>query len=318
MFDKFRTVLIGGDSARKAAQKIGEFDYLIGQKLSVSSFINPQAENHYVLVNSGRDWYDLPIFNTIQESIEYDSMVNSVSIHFNAKHVLDWVKEVVQWSQIKTIVILAEDVPEKDGREIVYLAKKYQVSIIGPSSLGVLTPGQGRIGEIGGDWKNLNLCHFDRPGGVGIITKSGTISGELSWVVSQNTSGISAVVQIGGDTFPATDYTYWLEKFALDSQTKVVVMAGEVGGDLEERAAKTIVGIRKKKPDFKVICVISGKFLEIMPKGQKFGHAGAKQEESGFGSTKYKITALREAGAEVVEFEMLGERLKELSENTYG
>lgn len=317
--EKFRTILIGGDSARKAAMRIGEFDYLIGQPLSVSSFVNPNTSAHFTLVSSGETWHDLPIFDTLDKAVENDKNVNSVGIHFNAKHVLYWVQEVVKHPQIKNVVILAEDVPEKDAREIVALQKKHNLNILGPSSLGIIMAGKGRIGELCGEFKNLQQCKLDQPGCVGVITKSGTIAGEMAWVVSQNSPGISTIVQIGGDTFPATDFVHWLQYFENDKRTKVVVMAGEAGGDLEERAAEWyrnyVHGSRftVHGGPFKLIAVISGKFLEKMPKGQKFGHAGAKQEESGYGSAAHKVAVLREAGVEVVEFESLGERLSELT-----
>jgi len=342
MFKKFRTILIGGENAKRAAFKIAEFDYLAKIPFSVSSFVNANANEKFSLVNYGFQWHDLPVFKNIDEAIKFDEIVDSVVICVNAKYILEWVKKVLIYKSIKNITILAEDVPEKDAMEIVFLAESNGVNIIGPSSTGMIVAGKGRLGEIGGDWKNLNLCHLDKPGSVGLITKSGGMSGEFMWVISQNSPGISAAIQIGGDAFPATDFTYWLEKFSHNSDTKIVVMAGEAGGDLEERAAewyeKYVAGSqftvhsRTKSLQttancehdsivnlpFKLIAVISGKFLEQMPKGQKFGHAGAKQEESGFGSAKNKIEILKNSGIEVVEFEQLSSRLKEISETVSG
>lgn len=336
MFESLKTILIGSDNARRAAFKIGEFDYLCGLPFSVKGFVNSNATEHFTLVNSGWDWYDLPIYHDLQTAIDKQE-VDSVGIYVNAKYVLEWVRQAVKFDQVKNVVILAEDVPERDAREIVFLADKYKINIIGPSSTGILVAGKGRLGEIGGDFRNLQKSQLDEPGPTGLITKSGGMSGELMWVISQNSPGLSTAVQIGGDAFPATDFVWWLEKFADDSQTKIVVLAGEAGGDLEERAAEwyknyledetkeVSSGIKERKigngrgraGKFKLVAVVSGKFLEQMPKGQKFGHAGAKQEESGFGSVKNKIEALRKAGVEVVEFKELGKRLQELSRNLY-
>ncbi len=309
----FRTLLIGGEPAKRAAFKIGEFDYLCGRPFSVVGFVNPNTTERATLVNSGWDWHDIPIYSDLGEISE---KFDAVGIYLNAKYVLKWVREVVKDKRAKNVVIFAEDVPEKDQREIVELAKRYKINIVGPSSTGIIVPGAGRLGEIGGDWNNLNLCHLEKSGPVGIITKSGTISGELLWVVSQNSPGISMAVQIGGDAFPATDFVWWLEEFAKNPAIKTVVLAGEAGGDLEERAAEWYKRQKnssfKRTVLFKLIAVISGRFLEAMLKGQKFGHAGAKQEESGIGRAQNKIEALRKAGADVVEFEKLGQRLREL------
>ncbi len=301
----FKIILIGADIAKRTAKRIGEFDYLVGQPLSVVGFVNPNTSENFTLVNSGWRWYDLPVYkNLVGIKEKYDS----VGIYFNAKHVLFWVQEILKQTHVKNMVIFAEDVPERDAREIVALAKKHQVNIVGPSSTGILIPGEGRLGEIGGDWLNLNLCHLDEPGPVGIVTKSGTMSGEMLWVVSQNSPGIAQAVHIGGDAFPATDFVYWLEEFSKNPQIKVVVLSGEVGGNAEEKAA---AWYQENKPNYKLVVVISGLFLEQMPKGQKFGHAGAKQEESGFGSARHKIEAFRNAGATVVQFEELGKTLHE-------
>ncbi len=313
----FRTILIGGEPARRAAFKIGEFDYLCGLPFSVKGFVNPNLSQNYSLVNCGREWHDVPIYRDLQYPVTNDQAINSAGIYFNAKHVLYWVREVIKYPQVKNVVIFAEDVPEKDQREICHLSLVTGTNIIGPSSTGMLVAGEGRLGEIGGDWNNLNLCHLDKQGDVGIITKSGTISGELLWVVSQNSKGVHTAVQVGGDPFPATDFVWWLERYAANPEIKTVVMAGEAGGDLEERAANYIEERRKKKEESqKIIAVISGKFLEQMPKGQKFGHAGAKQEESGFGSAAHKIEVLRKASVEIVEFEDLGARLRDLADDT--
>lgn len=314
--DSFRTILIGGELAKRAAQRIGEFDYLCNLPFSVKGFVNPGSLAHFQLVNSGWDWHDVPIYKNLESAIKNQGEVNSVGVYFNAKHVLNWVREVVKFPKIKNMVIFAEDVPEKDGREIVYLADKYKVNIIGPSSTGIIAAGRGRLGEIGGEFRNLQLCKLDQSGNVGLITKSGTMAGELMWAVSQNSPGIHTTVQIGGDAFPATDFVWWLEEFAKNLGIKMVVMSGEAGGDLEERVASWYESRIKNQESggiFKLITVVSGRFLEQMPKGQKFGHAGAKQEESGFGSVKGKIEKLKKAGVEVVEFEELGRTIEGLS-----
>lgn len=317
MNDRFRTILIGGDPARRAALRIGEFDYLISQPLSVSSFVNPTSSAHFQLINSGEKWYDLPVFDSLQKAVDYEPLANSVGIYYNAKHVLSWVQEVVKHPNIKNVIIFAEDVPEKDAREICHLSLVNRINIVGPSSTGIMIAGKGRLGEIAGEFRNLQLCKLDQQGSVGLITKSGTMAGELMWVISQNSPGIHTAVQIGGDAFPATDFVWWLNEYAKNPEIKAVVMSGEAGGDLEERAAewyKTYLNSKSQtlNSKFKLIAVISGKFLEQMPKGQKFGHAGAKQEESGFGSARHKIQVLQDAGVQVVEFELLGKVLSAL------
>src|SRR5207247_4144451 len=111
---------------------------------------------------------------------------------------------------------------------------------------------------------------------------------------SQFADGITTAIGIGGDAYPGTDYVTYLEKFEQDPQTKAVVIVGEMGGDLEERAAEWY-GLKKRR--IKLLAVVSGFCQESLPKGMKFGHAGAKEGLKGEGSARSKAEAFKKAGA---------------------
>ncbi|KAA0222507.1 hypothetical protein EDM76_13545, partial [bacterium] len=136
------------------------------------------------------------------------------------------------------------------------------------------------------------LSKLYREGSFGVITKSGGLSNEIIWICSQFADGITTAIGIGGDAYPGTDYVSYLEMFENDLQTKAVVIVGEMGGDLEERAAEWY-GAKKRR--VKLIGVVSGFCQESLPKGMKFGHAGAKEGMKGEGSARSKSEALKKA-----------------------
>ena len=168
--------------------------------------------------------------------------------------------------------------------------------------------GECRLGVIGGAFDNLVACKLYRPGSFGVITKSGGLSNEIIWICSQFADGITTAIGIGGDAYPGTDYVSYLEMFENDPQTKAVVIVGEMGGDLEERAAEWY-GAKKRR--IQLLSVVSGFCQESLPKGMKFGHAGAKEGLKGEGSARAKSEALKKAGAIVPEtFGALGPAIK--------
>ena len=148
MFHSFRTILIGGDNAKRAAFKIAEFDFLAKIPFSVSSFVNSNANEKFSLVNYGFEWHDVPVFKNIDQAVKFDEIVDSVVICINAKYVLEWIKKILIHKSIKNITILAEDVPERDAREIVSVAVSKGINIVGPSSTGMLVSGKRRLGQI--------------------------------------------------------------------------------------------------------------------------------------------------------------------------
>ena len=126
-----------------------------------------------------------------------------------------------------------------------------------------------------------------------MITKSGGLSNEIIWICSQFADGITTAIGIGGDAYPGTDYVAYLEKFEQDPQTKAVIIVGEMGGDLEERAAEWY-GAKKRR--IKLLGVVSGFCQESLPKGMKFGHAGRQGRHEGRRIGAVEIRCLQEGG----------------------
>lgn len=154
--------------------------------------------------------------------------------------------EALDDTHIKVVSMITEGVPEKDAKILGRHASKLGKVFNGPSSIGIVSTGSCRLGVIGGAFDNLVLSKLYREGSFGVITKSGGLSNEIIWICSQFADGITTAIGIGGDAYPGTDYVSYLEMFENDPQTKAVVIVGEMGGDLEERAAEWY-GAKKRR-----------------------------------------------------------------------
>ena len=182
-------------------------------------------------------------------------------------------------------VIITEDVPVFDILRLVELARKNELHLIGPNCPGMMIPDKIKLGVMPGD-----LCHF---GDVAIISKSGTLSYEITKAIGDEGIGVSAFVGIGGDPVRGTTMKEAIQYYSNDKSTKVIVLIGEIGSDEEEKTAEYIKNYVSKP----VIAYIAGKSA---PPGKRMGHAGAIISGD-FGTAQGKIKALKKAGAKIAE-----------------
>ncbi|HZZ98359.1 MAG TPA: CoA-binding protein [Candidatus Saccharimonadia bacterium] len=232
-----------------------------------------------------------PIYNSVKEALVKHPDINATAIYVPAKFSKSAALEAIE-AGIPLIHIIAENVPTRDTAEIYAAANKAHVRVLGPSSIGIISPGKGKMGSIGGEQNEQCM-----PGSVGIISKSGGMSSEICTVLTMNKIGQSTVIGIGGDVLIGTTFADLLPLFEKDKETKAVVMIGELGGTYEEQAAAVLKAKRFTKP---LIAFISGLFAETLPQGVSFGHAGAIVD-SKLGTRKGKIEELTKAGAHVVK-----------------
>jgi ATP-citrate lyase alpha-subunit len=289
-----RVVIMGGPAGVSAAKRMGEFCHLIKKPLNVVAFVFPPDAGKTVEVPCGAQLLSLPVYRTVAEATTNHPEINATLIYVGADRATKAAMDALADPKIKLVSMITEGVPEKDAKVIAKDAKKRGKVFNGPSSIGILSAGEARLGVIGGEFNNLVLSKLYRPGSFGVITKSGGLSNEIMWICSQFADGVTTAIGIGGDAYPGTDFVSYLEMFEQDPQTKAVVIVGEMGGDLEEQAA-TWYGAKKRR--ITLIGVISGFCQEHLPKGMKFGHAGAKEGLKGEGSARSKTDALRKAGA---------------------
>ncbi len=305
-------VIQGGVAGQNAARRMAEFCYLNKKSLYVDAFVYPPDAGKTNEIPYGSGLITIPVYKTVAEATKNHPQINTSLVYIGADRACAGGMEALNDPHIKLVSMITEGVPEKDSKLLGAHARKLGKVFNGPSSIGIISAGSCRLGVIGGAYDNLVACKLYREGSFGVITKSGGLSNEIIWICSQFADGITTAIGIGGDAYPGTDYVSYLEMFEQDPQTKAVVIVGEMGGDLEERAAEWY-GAKKRR--IKLLAVVSGFCQESLPKGMKFGHAGAKEGLKGEGSARSKSDALKKAGALVPPtFGALGPAIKETYE----
>ena len=230
----------------------------------------------------GQEHLGLPVFNTVAEAVARCGAEASV-IYVPAPFCKDSILEAANGG-IKLVVCITEGIPTLDMLEAKVKCDELGVRLIGPNCPGVITPGECKIGIMPG--------HIHRPGKVGIVSRSGTLTYEAVKQTSDAGFGQSTCVGIGGDPIPGSSFIDILALFEADPATQAIVMIGEIGGTAEEEAAayiKTAVS----KP---VVSYIAG---VTAPKGKRMGHAGAIIS-GGTGTADEKFAALENAGVKTV------------------
>ncbi|MDH5543349.1 MAG: ATP citrate lyase [Nitrospinota bacterium] len=307
-----RVVIMGGPAAVNAAKRMGEFCHLTGRELYVDAFVFPPDAGKTADVPVGNTICAVPIYASLKEATDKHGS-NTALVFVAPNRATQAAMEAFDNPKIKAISMITEGVPEKDAKLLIKKAKDTGKIMNGPSAIGVMSAGKCRLGVIGGEYNNLILSKLFRQGSFGVLTKSGGLSNEIMWIISQFADGITTAVGIGGDAYPCSDFRTYLDMFEKDNETKAVIIVGEMGGNLEEDAARWL----KEKPRrIKVIAVIAGFCQEALPKGMKFGHAGAKEGQHGEGSARGKSEALKAAGAIVPDtFGALGPAIKKVYED---
>ncbi|PIR78580.1 MAG: succinate--CoA ligase subunit alpha [Candidatus Magasanikbacteria bacterium CG10_big_fil_rev_8_21_14_0_10_36_16] len=241
----------------------------------------------------GEEVLGKPVFNTVAEAVAQFPDITTTAIYvppFSAKTaIVEAIEAGI--SQINTII---ERVPIRDTAYCLAAAKEKNIQIIGPSSLGYISPGIGRIGVVGGP--KAQADEIFTPGSIGIISRSGGMTNEVSWQVRKAGLGQSTAVHVGGDLLMGTTYADLLKLFEKDSETKAVIIFGEHGGSYEFE----IVDLIKNKEYTKPLAIyIGGKFASTLPEGMNIGHAGAIVER-GKGAVE-KAKALAEVGVMIAD-----------------
>jgi succinyl-CoA synthetase alpha subunit len=240
----------------------------------------------------GQDVEGVPVYDTLKRACQERELNTSV-IYVPPAFAYDAVMEAIG-NGIKLIVIITERIPRRDVAKFLLAANKADCTIVGPNSVGVITPeDRVKLGAIGGD--NVERCFV--PGEVGVVSRSGGMTAECSWIVKRAGFGVTTSVSIGGDPLIGSPPKTILQMFNEDPKTKAVVMWGEPGTSYEEDVAGFIEEGGFTKP---LIAYIAGRFVEEMPEGTVFGHA-ASIIEGGMGKPSDKMAKLRDAGCYVAD-----------------
>lgn len=285
-------IMIYGAQGLNPARRMAEFSYLTGLPYNVVCLVDPNASGNET-VPYGAETILMPTYKTAAEAISEHPEINEALIYVNRKTAYLTAIEALNFQNIRFASMITEGVPERDAKELLHLARKKGKIFNGPSAIGIFSAGECRMGVAGGAFDNLIMSRLHRPGSFGVITKSGGLLNEIMWMLSQWADGTTTAIGIGGDSYPGSDYVTYLEFFENDPQTKAVVIIGEMGGNLEEGIAEWYSA---KPRRIKVIAAIAGVSQEKLPKGMKFGHAGAKLDAIGRGTARYKMDILKKAG----------------------
>jgi succinyl-CoA synthetase alpha subunit len=239
----------------------------------------------------GQEVHGIPVFDTVVDAIKNVGHVDATVTFIPGPGLKGAVYEAID-AGVKFIVSPVERIPVHDVIAMVRYALKNDVKLLGPGSLGVISPGKAAMGWLGGstDWANMLF----EPGPIGVISRSGGQSGTVPWALKVAGLGISTALHIGTEPVLGLSMADVLKMFEADEQTKAVAIFGEIGGSLEEEAAEAIEKGDYTKP---LVVFIAGAWA---PEGMRFSHASSIVER-GKGSAKSKIEALSKAGATVVD-----------------
>ena len=231
----------------------------------------------------GQSVDEIPVFDTVKEAVAQTGANCSV-IFVPARFASDAIREAAD-AGIPLVVCITEGIPVLDMVDLYHELRSKNVRLIGPNCPGIISPGKCKVGIMPG--------HIHQPGGIGVISRSGTLTYEVVYDLTETNLGQSTCIGIGGDPIVGTGFVDLLEMFEQDDRTEAIVLIGEIGGEEEEKAAAYIRDHVSKK----VVAFISGR---TAPPGKRMGHAGAIIS-GGKGGAEAKVKALRDAGVFVVD-----------------
>jgi succinyl-CoA synthetase alpha subunit len=232
----------------------------------------------------GTKVHNVPVYDTVEEALQKHE-ANASIIFVPAPFAADAALEAIE-NGIKTVVIITEHIPVKDAINVMAYAKQENATIIGPNTPGIITPGKCKLG--------IMPAHIFKPGSIGMISRSGTLTYEIAAGLTKRQMGQSTCVGLGGDPIVGLNFIDVLKLFEKDSQTEGIAIIGEIGGNLEELTAEYIAKESYSKP---VVAFIAGRSA---PPGKRMGHAGAIIMGK-TGTAESKIEAFRKADVEVAE-----------------
>jgi succinyl-CoA synthetase alpha subunit len=244
----------------------------------------------------GREVHGVPVFDTVAQAVEHhggpiDGSVVTVPPAFTKDAVFEAIL-----NGIKLIVVVTERIPRGDVAQMVELAALNDARIIGPNCLGLIVPGVCKMGGIGGPAKDAAKAYA--PGPVGVMSRSGGMTTEISSSLTQAGLGVSTAVSIGGDAIIGSTYAELMPYFEADEETRAIVIYTEPGGRMEAQLAQWVADHDSRLP---IVAFMAGKFMDDEGmKGMSFGHAGTIVEGKEDTATE-KIARLEAAGIRVVE-----------------
>lgn len=296
----------------QGVQNMLDYDYAIHREIpSVAGIISPTSRNKFEKFFLGTKEIIIPIYNSIQEAIDNHRNVEILVNFASSRSAHNATIEALNKDHFKIISIVAEGIPERLSREMKVLANQKETLIIGPATVGFIVPGKFKSGNIGGLIENIIQSKLNRPGNVGLITRSGGLCNGLCNTIAQNSNGVAEAVAIGGDRFIGSAFLEHALRMEQNPDVKLITILGEVGGSEEYRLIQAIKDKKITKP---VIGYCIGSSNKNFGSEIQFGHAGASANSKSE-NAEDKNLAMKEAGIHVPDsFDGISTLVKKLSE----
>ena len=243
---------------------------------------------------AGRDVYGVPVYDCVRDIVAKHGKVDGSVVCVPPAFTRDAVFEALEHG-IELIVVVTENIPRREVAQMVELAGVRGARIIGPNCLGLISPGEAKMGGIGGPAANTRQAYTK--GNVGIMSRSGGMTTEIASTLTGAGLGQSTAVSIGGDAIIGSSYAELMPLFEADGETEAIVIYTEPGGRMEAELARYVT--EESEHPLPIVAFMAGRFMDEMP-GMSFGHAGTIVEGKEDTATE-KIARLASAGIVVAE-----------------
>jgi len=290
------TQAIFWNNNKTAIQRMLDYDYTIQRKTpSVAAIVAPTSGNKFEKFFYGPDEVMIPLFKTTAAAKAAQPQADVLLNFASFRTAYDVTMEALEIGGFSSMMITAEGIPERLARKMNQTAREKGVTIIGPATVGAITPGAFKVANIGGTITNIVNSKLHRAGSCGLVTRSGGLFNELSNIIAINADGIAEGVAIGGDRFVGSVFIDNLLRMEKNPAVKYMILLGEVGGTEEYKVIEEIKDGRITKP---VIAWCIGTIAKYYDSGVQFGHAGASANADSE-TAEYKNKAMAEAGIHV-------------------
>jgi len=309
------TQAIFWNNNKSAIQRMLDYDYTIKRETpSVAAIVAPTSNNKFEKFFWGGDEIMVPIYKSTAEAKAAQPQADVLLNFASFRTAYDVTMEALEIGGFKTIMITAEGIPERLARKMNQSARDAGVTVIGPATVGAISPGAFKIANVGGTIENIVNSKLHRAGSCGLVTRSGGLFNELSNIIAINADGIAEGVAIGGDRFVGSVFIDNLLRMQDNPDVKYMILLGEVGGTEEYKVIEAVKSGKITKP---VIAWCIGTIAKYYDSGVQFGHAGASANAEAE-TAEAKNKAMAEAGIHVPEsFNDLPRVIKEVYTKLY-
>ena len=298
---------------KAAIQRMLDYDYTIKRETpSVAGIVAPTSNNKFEKFFWGGDEVMIPLYKTTAEAQEAQPQADVLLNFASFRTAYDVTMEALDLGGFRVMMITAEGIPERLARKMNAYAREKNVTVIGPATVGGMSPGAFKIANVGGTIENIVNSKLHRAGSCGLVTRSGGLFNEVCNIIALNADGIAEGVAIGGDRFVGSVFIDNLLRLENNPDVKYMILLGEVGGTEEYKVIEAVKAGKLTKP---IIAWCIGTIAKHYDSGVQFGHAGASANDDRE-TAEAKNKAMAEAGMHVpASFNDLPAKIREVYES---